>query len=223
MQQTMQVVSSSATARARDQVGVSADVDRLDEVISRSQAWFLLDQRPEGFWHAPLEANVSMDAEYIVFNRFMGRRPQGTETRVVERMLATQSDEGSWPLYHGGPGHLSNTIEAYFALKLAGLHTEEPALRRARDYILARGGLVKAGVFTRSFLAYFGQFPWAGLPAMPVELMLLPSWCPINIYALSSLGARHRCSDDRAHGQAPGHRDPGRRRHQRTVAAAADA
>jgi squalene-hopene/tetraprenyl-beta-curcumene cyclase len=186
MQQTMQVVSISATARARDQVGVSADVDRLDETISRSQAWFLLDQRPEGFWHAPLEANVSMDAEYIFFNRFMGRRPEGTETRVVERMLATQSDDGSWPLYHGGPGHLSNTIEAYFALKLAGLRTEEPALRRARDYILARGGLVKAGVFTRSFLAYFGQFPWAGLPAMPVELMLLPSWCPINIYALSS-------------------------------------
>src|SRR5262249_7012033 len=42
------------------------------------------------------------------------------------------------------------------------------------------------GVFTRTFLAYFGQFPWWGLPAMPVELVLLPPWFPLNIYAMSS-------------------------------------
>ena len=202
MEQMMRVVSNSAALRQRDQIRESGleeasldeacldeaclDEARLEEVIARSQAWFLGQQRPEGFWHAPLEANVSMDAEYVFFNRFMGRRPERQEARVVEHMLATQSDDGSWPLYHGGPGHVSNTIEAYFALKLAGRRAEEEPLRRAREFIMSRGGLVKAGVFTRTFLAYFGQFPWSGLPSMPVELVLLPSWFPINIYALSS-------------------------------------
>ena len=38
----------------------------------------------------------------------------------------------------------------------------------------------------RKDLAYFGEFPWWGLPAMPVELMLLPNWAYFNMYELSS-------------------------------------
>jgi squalene-hopene/tetraprenyl-beta-curcumene cyclase len=158
----------------------------VDDAIARSQAYLLGLQYDAGYWHAPLEANVGMDAQYIVFNRFVGRRPQETEQRLVARMLATQSDDGSWPLYVGGPGHLSTTIEAYFGCKLAGISADHPSLVKARAFIHSRGGLAAAGVFTRTFLAYFGQFPWWGLPAMPVELNLLPPWFPINIYAMSS-------------------------------------
>src|SRR4029453_10358905 len=140
----------------------------------------------DGYWHAPLEANVGMDAQYIIFNRFMGRRRQETEQRLVARIQAAQSDDGSWPLYPGGPGHLSTTIEAYFAMKLSDVSADHPSMRRAREFIRAQGGLERAGVFTRTFLAYFGQYPWWGLPAMPVELALLPPWFPINIYAMSS-------------------------------------
>jgi squalene-hopene/tetraprenyl-beta-curcumene cyclase len=160
--------------------------ERLDEAVRRAQARALAAQRADGYWHAPLEANVGMDAQFVVFNRFMGRRPEAVERRLVDNMLATQSADGSWPLYHGGPGHLSTTIEAYFALKLAGRRADEAPLARAREFVLAHGGLARAGVFTRCFLAYFGEFPWTGLPAMPVEVVLLPPWFPINIYAISS-------------------------------------
>src|SRR5262245_25439897 len=71
-------------------------------------------------------------------------------------------------------------------MRLAGVRLHGPALTRAREFTRAHGGLEYAGVFTRTFLAYFGQFPWWGLPAMPVELVLLPPWFPINIYAMSS-------------------------------------
>src|SRR5262245_32247621 len=159
---------------------------RLDEAIARAHQRLLGLQHPGGYWHAPLEANVGMDAQYVIFNRFMGRRPQEVEQRLVARMQAAQSDDGSWPLYHGGPGHLSTTIEAYFAMKLAGVSAAHPALVAAREFIRGRGGLERTGVFTRTFLAYFGQFPWWGLPAMPVELVLLPPWFPLSIYAMSS-------------------------------------
>src|SRR5262249_6746643 len=172
----LQVTPAAAPSLAR----------RLDEAIARAQARLLGMQHPAGYWHAPLEANVRMDAQYIIFNRFVGRRRQETEQRLVARMQALQSDDGSWPLFAGGPGHLSTTIEAYFAKKLAGLTADHPALRRAREFIHAHGGLERAGVFTRCFLAYFGQFPWWGLPAMPVEVVLLPPWFPLNIYAMSS-------------------------------------
>jgi squalene-hopene/tetraprenyl-beta-curcumene cyclase len=159
---------------------------RLDEAIRRAQERALDHQHPDGYWHAPLEACVGMDAQYIIFNRFMGRAPAETERRLAANILVQQSADGSWPLYEGGPGHLSTTIEAYFALKLAGIGKDHAALRLARAWILAAGGLAKAGVFTRFFLAYFGQYPWAGLPAVPVEVNLVPPWFPVNIYKLSS-------------------------------------
>ena len=184
--QAIQTTWSDAPSLERDHFRA-----RLYTAIARSQRTFISQQHTAGFWHAPLEANVSMDAQFIIFNRFMGHRPEGhrperVERRIVDHMLSTQQDDGSWPLYLGGPGHVSDTIEAYFALKLAGLSGDDEPMCRARELIRSHGGLAKAGVFTRTFLAYFGQFPWWGLPSMPVELILLPPWFPINIYAMSS-------------------------------------
>ena len=159
---------------------------RVAQAITRASQYLFATQHARGYWHAPLEANASMEAEYVFFNRLLGRERPDVERRLAERLLALQQADGSWPIYHNGPGGPSTTIEAYFALKLTGMSATEPALVRARDFILGRGGLARAGVFTRIWLAYFGQFPWAGVPSMPVELVLLPPWFPLNIYAMSS-------------------------------------
>ena len=159
---------------------------RAEQAIGRATQYLLVTQHGRGYWHAPLEANVTMEAEYVFFNRLLGRSKPDLDRRMAERLVALQQADGSWPLYAGGPGNVSTTIEAYFALRLVGLAPAEPALARARDFILAQGGVARAGVFTRIWLAYFGQFPWAGIPAMPVELVLLPPWFPLNIYAMSS-------------------------------------
>ena len=159
---------------------------KVSHAINRSHAYFEREQHPEGYWHRPLEANATMDAQYIFFMHFMGRVHAERQDRIVAHLLASQLPNGSWALYPGAPGHLSNTSEAYFAMKLAGLPATNAALARARAFILASGGLAKAQVFTRCFLAYFGQYPWDGVPAMPVELVLLPAWFPINLYEMSS-------------------------------------
>jgi squalene-hopene/tetraprenyl-beta-curcumene cyclase len=159
---------------------------RVSEAIDAAVRWTLTNQHAHGYWHAPLEANVTMEAQYVFFNRLMRRQRPDLDQKMAERLLALQQADGSWPQYFGGPGHASITIEAYFALKLAGLRADEPALRRARDFILAKGGLAKAGVFTRIWLSFFDQYPRAGLPNIPVELVLMPPWFPLNIYAMSS-------------------------------------
>lgn len=158
----------------------------VDTAIAKAQGYFLREQKPEGYWYYPLEANATMDAEYIFLNHFLGRVDEAKHKRICDHLLAVQSENGAWPLFYKGPGHLGNTIEAYFALKLTGYPPSHPALRKAREFILAHGGLAQAQVFTRIFLAYFGQFPWRGVPAAPVELVLLPNWFPINIYEMSS-------------------------------------
>ncbi|MBI3246809.1 MAG: squalene--hopene cyclase [Deltaproteobacteria bacterium] len=158
----------------------------VENAILRVQEYFLREQQPDGYWYYPLEANATMDAEYIFFNHFVGRVDEQKHRRICEHLLSVQDETGAWPLFYKGPGHLGNTIEAYFALKLTGYPASHPALAKAREFVLAHGGLAQAQVFTRIFLAYFGQFPWRGVPAVPVELVLLPNWSPVNIYEMSS-------------------------------------
>ena len=37
-------------------------------------------------------------------------------------------------------------------------------------------------MFTRIWLALFGQWSWDDLPVMPPELIYLPAWFPLNVY-----------------------------------------
>lgn len=160
--------------------------ERAGRAVARARGHLLALQAPDGFWHFSMEANATMDAQYVFANRLLGREKPAEERRLGEHLIATQNDEGAWPLYHGGPGHLSCSIEAYFALKLLGYEAADPAMVRARRFIRASGGAAQAQVFTRIFLAFFGQFPWAGVPALPPELMLLPDRFPLSIYRMSS-------------------------------------
>jgi squalene-hopene/tetraprenyl-beta-curcumene cyclase len=159
---------------------------RVSAAIEAAVRHTAASQHPHGYWHAPLEANVTMEAQYVFFNRLLGRQRPDLDAKMAERLLALQQADGGWPQYFGGPSHASISIEAYFALKLAGLRPDEPALARARDFIRGAGGLAKAGVFSRIWLSFFGQYPAAGIPNVPVELILMPPWFPLNVYSMSS-------------------------------------
>ena len=59
-------------------------------------------------------------------------------------------------------------------------------MRRAREFVLAKGGVPNTRVFTKVWLALFGQWDWKGVPILPPEMMLLPKWSPINMYDFAS-------------------------------------
>src|SRR5438132_1865892 len=177
-----------ARATRRLVIGGEGDVAHaaLDLVIDRSQAWFAREQYADGYWWAELESNATMDAEYLLLTHFLGARDEEKWRGVAQDIRNYQRDDGSWAMYHGAPGDLSTTIECYFALKLAGDAADAPHLARARAFIRARGGIAAARTFTRIWLALFGQWKWEDLPAMPLELMLLPATAPLSIYRFSS-------------------------------------
>ncbi|HEX4383723.1 MAG TPA: squalene--hopene cyclase, partial [Myxococcales bacterium] len=156
----------------------------LGLVIERSQDWFFRDQHADGFWWGELESNATMDAEYLLLTHFLGARDEQIWRGVAQDIRNYQRGDGSWALYHGAPGDLSTSIECYFALKLAG--DAGPHLERAREFILSKGGISHARVFTRIWLSLFGEFSWDDLPSMPPELMLLPPKAPFSIYQFSS-------------------------------------
>jgi squalene-hopene/tetraprenyl-beta-curcumene cyclase len=159
---------------------------RLDQAIDRARRALLALQHSDGYWMFPLTANAQMNAEYVIFNHFMGRVEPDLEQRLARYLLETQQADGSWNLFHGGPGHLTTTVEAYAALKLAGGRPGDDAMTRARRWVLANGGIAKIGVLARFYLASLGQVPWDSTPAVPVEITLLPRWFPVHMYKLSA-------------------------------------
>src|SRR4051812_44195070 len=210
------------------------ELSALDASVERGVARLFELQHPDGFWVAELESNVTMTAQHLFWNHFVGLRTPELDRRIANELLARQRQDGAWSIWWDGPPDLSTTIEAYVALKLAGVDPGE----RARDYIRREGGIPAARVFTKCFLALLGHWPWQRLPPVPVELVLLPPSGPFSIYdfacwarqtfvALSVVQAlrpvRHAKIELREIGAIPGQsrapRRPGRMRREALSAA----
>jgi squalene-hopene/tetraprenyl-beta-curcumene cyclase len=147
----------------------------------------LLDlQRPDGHWVGELQGDTILESEYVLLLAFLGREESETARKACRYILTEQRPEGGWSNYPDGPFDLSVSVKAYFALKLTGHDPESPPLRRARELIRQHGGAAACNSFTKFYLAFLGQFPYANCPSVPVELVLLPSWCYVNLYAMSS-------------------------------------
>ena len=158
-------------------------VAKVDFTIERAQRALLAQQHPEGYWQAALEAHAEMNAEYIIFNRFMELPPDPElEQKVAKQILETQQGDGSWGLFPNGEGDLSTTIEAYFGLKLTGMRASAEPMTQARGWILSKGGIANSNTLTRFYLAAMNQVPWHATAALPVEITLLPKWFPLNMY-----------------------------------------
>ena len=66
------------------------------------------------------------------------------------------------------------------------LRATDSALLEAKTFILQRGGISKARIFTKLHLALIGCYDWRGLPSIPPSIMLLPENFPFTIYEMSS-------------------------------------
>jgi squalene-hopene/tetraprenyl-beta-curcumene cyclase len=169
---------------------MSRAVDRtmsaeLEARIARAQQALLAAQSPDGHWVGELEADSTITSEYLLFCRLLERVDPERETKMVRYLRSQQRPDGGWGLYQAGPSNLSGTIKAYFAMKVAGVSVDDPTMARARALIRRRGGPVEANVFTKILLALFGEYDWSGVPAMPVEIMLLPRWSYFNLLEVS--------------------------------------
>ncbi len=168
------------------QTGTDVRGEALDRSIERSREFLLSCQDEEGYWVDELEANVTISAELIFFMHFTDRLDSVKQDQIVKYILHLQREDGSWPLFYGGLCDINSTVEAYMALKMAGLPADQEEMVRARQAIFANGGIKKTRVFTKMFLAMFGQVSWDDCPAVPVEIILFPHGFFFNIYEISS-------------------------------------
>src|SRR6266550_3742675 len=163
----------SSTVQARSEAEVA---------LERACEHLLSLQDDAGWWRGELQTNVTMDAEDMLLREFLGVRRADETERSAAWIRSQQREDGTWANFYEGPGELSTTIEAYWGLKLAGDEPDAEHMRAAAEFIRREGGLENARVFTHLWLALFGLWSWDRVPALPPEIILLPSWIPLNVY-----------------------------------------
>ena len=168
--------ASSTAVREPD-----ATADAAATAMRSAREHLLSLQDDGGWWKGELATNITMDVEDLLLRQFLGVRTERETAETARWIRSQQRADGTWATYYGGPGELSTTVEGYVALKLAGDDPDEPHMAEARRWILAHGGIEATRVFTRIWLAMFGEWSWDELPAMPPEVVLLPPWVPLNV------------------------------------------
>jgi squalene-hopene/tetraprenyl-beta-curcumene cyclase len=159
-----------------------AALDHARAALDLAVGHLIGQQDAAGWWQGELETNVTMDAEDLLLREFLGIRTAEETAAAARWIRSSQRQDGTWANFHGGDADLSTTVEAYVALRLAGDAPDAPHMATAAAWIRARGGVAATRVFTRIWLALFGEWPWDSLPVMPPELIYLPRWFPLNVY-----------------------------------------
>jgi squalene-hopene/tetraprenyl-beta-curcumene cyclase len=165
---------------------IDADLSEVDAAAARAGEHIFSLQDPAGFWCGELEADPMLEADYIFAHILLGTGDQARFKRALTEILRYQSADGGWSIYPGGPSNISLSVKCYFACKLMGMSADDPILVRAREWILANGGVVECNTFTKIYLCFMGQYEYDAVPAIPPEIVLFPNWFYFNIYEISS-------------------------------------
>ncbi len=158
----------------------------IRETLRAAIDWVKIRQADDGMWCGPLETNCCMEAQWILAMKFIDFDDH-KKTKVLQYILDRQREDGSWDVYYGSEqGDINTTLECYFALRVSGFDPDEPALAKARKWLIENKWTERIRVFTKYWLALFGEWPWAHTPVIPPEIAFLPKWCPFNIYDFAS-------------------------------------
>jgi squalene-hopene/tetraprenyl-beta-curcumene cyclase len=158
----------------------------LEQAISRSQAYLLGQQKPEGYWIGELMVDCTLAADVVAFHHWNGKVDARWQRKAVHHIFSLQMPAGGWSIYYGGPAEVNATIKAYLALKLAGVPVTDPRMLRARQTALSLGGVPRMNTFSKLYLALLGLFPWDYVPTIPCEIILIGKWFGVHFYDMSS-------------------------------------
>jgi squalene-hopene/tetraprenyl-beta-curcumene cyclase len=160
--------------------------EQVETAVKNGADYLLSMQAEEGYWLGELEADTTLESDYIYYLHVLGKAEPERIAKLANYVRRKQLPEGGWPIYPGGPCELNATCKAYFALKLAGDSPDAPHMAKARERVHRLGGLEHSNSYVRFYLALVGAVGWELVPAIPPELMLLPNWFYLNIYEMSS-------------------------------------
>ena len=85
-----------------------------------------------------------------------------------------------WGLHIEGRPTMFGTCLNYVTLRLLGVPSQEPFMRRAQAFIRKHGGAEYIPSWGKFYLAILNVYEWEGVAPLLPELWILPEWLPIH-------------------------------------------
>jgi squalene-hopene/tetraprenyl-beta-curcumene cyclase len=168
----------------------------------------------DGYWSGELTADATLEMDYILLQLWLhpsegdGWHPPSRARidKACRSILSRQLPDGGWEIFAGGGAEVNATARGYTVLKICGHSPEAGYMRRARERVLALGGLQAANSYTKINFSLFGLYPRKYTPTVPPEMVLVPldmlyqmsSWTRAILVPLAIVQAmgRHRLAPD---------------------------
>lgn len=175
---------TNLAASRTGEAGEAKDRLRLNQAILAGQEAALAVKTTPSYWDLTPTLGSHYVSQYSLMLKWLGKTDSALDVERLKRTLYAQQEPrlgGGWQAVkdkNRNEGDIDPTIFNYWALKAMGEDPGSPEMTRARHFILKHGGLEKASVFTKIFLALTGNMSWDAVPNIPK--LLFKSWSPVN-------------------------------------------
>ena len=117
------------------------NAEEINEYLHRKRAELKRRQDKDGKWNFPFQGPILTDCFMIAIIRTLKLNETDLMASLVNRLLRTQQENGSWKLYPDElDGNLSATVQAYASLLMSGeFHRGDEEMKRAEQFIEQHG------------------------------------------------------------------------------------
>src|ERR1700680_5202428 len=83
----------------------------LEQAIENGANPLLSLQAEEGYWLGELEADTTLESDYVLYLHVLGRADQQRVAKLANYVRRRQLQDGGWNIYFGGPSELNATVK----------------------------------------------------------------------------------------------------------------
>src|SRR5271156_6753083 len=82
---------------------IDAGLDQVESSVVLARDFLFSQQHPDGSWCGELEADSTLESDYIMVHTLLATGDERRMKRAVSEILRKQNEDGGWSIYAGGP------------------------------------------------------------------------------------------------------------------------
>ncbi|MEY2412215.1 MAG: squalene-hopene/tetraprenyl-beta-curcumene cyclase [Acidobacteriaceae bacterium] len=87
---------------------------RVTAAVQGARQQLFSQQHPEGYWCGELEADSTLESDYILLHTLLGTGTAERFRKAANYILQHQNEDGGWSIVAGGPSNISASVKADF-------------------------------------------------------------------------------------------------------------
>lgn len=168
-------------------LGLPFDIPKMPRPLRPMQAlengWEFLKrlQTEGGHWGCNCDGPLFVTSGMVFSMYILGIQIEShAELEMCRYLINTVNEDGGWGTYLESPSTVFGTTMNYIMLRLLGLSAEHSVCKKARKLLSSLGSALSIPTWGKFWLCLLGLYEWDGMTPLPPEVLLAPSFLPVN-------------------------------------------